>query len=324
MALAYVCPMTRKPLSETEYGLQCDDGKVYPFLTANGQRIPDFLSLADVGAAGQRSLGEYNRSDSTDVYRNFLDWMFGTFGEEEVAFRSTQVARMKLKPGSKVLITGCGLGDDIPLILDVIGPAGVLYASDLAAEMSAHASRYARLDRKVFFSVCDANSLPFLDDYFDAAFHFGGINLFDDIKGAISEMNRVVRPGGRVVFGDEGVAPWLKQTEYGRIAITNNHLWKLEPPLHLLPETAVDVEATWVLGNCFYMISFEVSASGPHMNIDLIHKGRRGGSMRTRYFGQLEGVSQQSKQFVLEDAHRRGISVFAWLEEMIAEKRGGR
>src|SRR3546814_8144504 len=59
----------------------------------------------------------------------------------------------------------------------------------------------------LFFSVSDACHLPFEDRFFDAAFHFGGINLFDDVEGAIGEMNRVVKPGGRVVFGDEGIGP---------------------------------------------------------------------------------------------------------------------
>lgn len=317
--MVYLCPQTRRSLRETEQGLLRDDGKVYPYLQApNGQRVPNFLAMEDVGIAGQRSLNEYNQSDSTEIYRNFLDWMFGTFGEEEAVFRATLIGKLSLKRGDKVLITGCGLGDDAPLILDIIGSEGELYASDLAAEMAVHASCHARADRRAFFSVCDAKSLPFPDDYFDAAFHFGGINLFDDIKTSIVEMDRVVKPGGRVVFGDEGVAPWLKDTEYGRIAITNNHLWKLEPPLHLLPCNAVNVDVTWVLGNCFYVVSFDVSATGPYMNIDLIHKGRRGGSMRTRYFGQLEGVSEDSKKFVLEDARRRGISVYQWLEDAVA------
>jgi hypothetical protein len=54
--------------------------------------------------------------------------------------------------------------------------------------------------------------------------------------------------------------------------------------------------------------------------MDVMHTGRRGGSMRTRYFGQLEGVTEESKAFVLEDAQRKGISVHDWLEQVIGEK----
>jgi hypothetical protein len=69
------------------------------------------------------------------------------------------------------------------------------------------------------------------------------------------------------------------------------------------------------------VIDFEVSDIGPFMNIDVHHKGLRGGSMRTRYFGQLEGVTEESKKFVLEDAKRRGISVHDWLEQVIRNEK---
>ena len=56
------------------------------------------------------------------------------------------------------------------------------------------------------------------------------------------------------------------------------------------------------------------------MNIDIPHKGHRGGSMRTRFFGKLEGVSEASKAFVFKDAEKKGISVHEWLEQVIREK----
>ena len=94
------------------------------------------------------------------------------------------------------------------------------------------------------------------------------------------------------MFGDEGVAPWLLDTEFGRVAVANNPLWSARPPIHLLPSYAVNVEISWILGNCFYLISFEVSKNGPYMDLDVPHKGSRGGTMMTRYYGKLEGVSE--------------------------------
>jgi hypothetical protein len=38
----------------------------------------------------------------------------------------------------------------------------------------------------------------------------------------------------------------------------------------------MDVHLSWILGNCFYIIDFEVSDNGPIMDIDVPHKGRRG------------------------------------------------
>ena len=72
---------------------------------------------------------------------------------------------------------------------------------------------------RVRFCVSDATALPFATAAFDAAYHFGGLNLFPDIRRGIAEMTRVVKPGGRVVFGDEGVAPWLVDSQFGKILV---------------------------------------------------------------------------------------------------------
>jgi len=326
MQSIYVCPKTRKLLSEKGDGLLRDDGILYPFIRGNNRvNIPNFLVVQERGEAAKQSLAMYDHKASAEIYRNFLDWLFQTFDENESFFRANLVAKLKLQKGNKVLITGCGLGDDIRPIIDAIGPDGAVYANDLAAEMVVAASHYVMPNqsnsKNIFLSACDAQSLPFSDNFFDGAFHFGGINFFDNMKLAIEEMERVVRPGGRVVFGDEGVAPWLRNIEYGRMAINNNSLWAATVPLDLLPRYCMDVHLSWVLGNCFYVIDFEVSDSGPFMNNDVSHKGRRGGSMRTRYFGQLEGVTEENKKFVLEDAERKGISIHDWLEQVINEKK---
>jgi hypothetical protein len=67
---------------------------------------------------------------------------------------------------------------------------------------------------------------------------------------------------------------------------------------------------SWVLGNCFYVIDFTVNAAGSIMNPDVPHKGIRGGSMGTRYRGQLEGVTKESWDFVYENAQAEGISAY--------------
>jgi hypothetical protein len=71
------------------------------------------------------------------------------------------------------------------------------------------------------------------------------------------------------------------------------------------------------LGNCFYLIAFTPSTGFPEMNLDVQHKGTRGGSARTRYFGKLEGVTARTKEKLIQKAKERRISVHALLEEII-------
>jgi SAM-dependent methyltransferase len=167
------------------------------------------------------------------------------------------------------------------------------------------------------YSVSNATALPFPDDYFDAVFHFGGFNQFGDLKKGAAELTRVAKPGGRIVIGDEAVAPWLKGTEFEAIVTTNNALFNAEVPLAALPENAREVVVRWIIGNCFYVIGFRKGDGLPPLNLDLPHKGWRGGTMRSRYFGVLEGVTVEAKALAKQAAQKAGVSVHEWLDQLV-------
>lgn len=308
-------PVSGATLVLSSEGLLGSNGLLYKFADS-AHRVVDFIEPTSLTVLDQSNLQMYNSENSTEIYRNFLLWLFETFEENEKDFRANLLTELRLKKGMKVLVTGCGLGEDIPLLMDIIGPEGVLHAQDLSKSMVLAASNLNSYPN-LYFSISNANSLPYAANYFDAVFHFGGINLFGDVKKAIAELARVCKLGGRVVFGDEGIAPHLRNTEYANVAITNNGLWASELPLHLLPTNALDIKVRYVLGNCFYLISFSPSDGYPKMNIDVPHKGYRGGSARTRYFGKLEGVTEKTKSKLFEEARRSGVSVHDLLEEII-------
>jgi ubiquinone/menaquinone biosynthesis C-methylase UbiE len=324
MYSAYICPKTKCELikSEDSLSLKSESGEHYPL-----ERIseldwaPNFLAAYKLKDIQKKNLDIYDQNFSIDRYKNELEWLYETFGTDNKTFRHKNIELLNLQPGNNVLITACGLGSDILPILEAIGPTGSLFVQDLAAEMVYESARSIRSlgiqAQNIFFSISDAQKLQFRDGYFDAVFHFGGINLFENIQSAISEMSRVVKFGGKVVFGDESVAPWLRNTDYGRAVIKNNSLWEISTPIALLPENAIDVNLTWTLGNCFYLISFTVSQNGPYINMDVKHKSPRGGTIRTRYFGQLEGVSPRLIQLISEEAKHRKISVHDLLEKFI-------
>ena len=93
------------------------------------------------------------------------------------------------------------------------------------------------------YSASNATALPYVSETFDAVFHFGGFNHFGDLKKGAAELARVTKPGGRVLFGDEAVAPWLKGTEFDGIVSTNNALFKADIAARCLPDLARDVTA---------------------------------------------------------------------------------
>jgi SAM-dependent methyltransferase len=265
---------------------------------------------------------DYTLEDATTIHDNSLRWVFDTFGTDEPTLRKSLVSRLHLSKGETILVTGAGTGNDLPFLVESLEGAGIIYAQDISKQMlmagvDRYGSRKNALGVEIYFSVSDATNLPFGDNAFDAAYHFGGLNLFPDIRKGISEMNRVVKPRGRIVISDEGAAPWLKPTELGKMLIKNNPLYAYDAPLSLLPDTARSVNLSWELGNCFYVIEFTVSDTPPHINIDIPHIGKRGGSIRSRYLGQLEGIDPSLRDRVYAEAEKQGISRVEYLESLL-------
>lgn len=215
-----------------------------------------------------------------------LDWLFSSFGEDQEEFRRRLVGLLELKPGARVLETGCGTGQDSIHIAEQIGPEGHLYAQDLSIGMLRLAAEKLRAAPSPADTILsNAAYLPFGDGVFDAAFHFGGINTFGEMRRAIDELTRVVRSGGKVLFGDEGVAPWLRRKLFGRILINANGLYRHRPPIDMLPAVARDVRLHWVLGNAFYVIEYRVGDDPPFVDLDLPIPGPRNGTLRSRFYG---------------------------------------
>lgn len=301
------------PLTVTDDGLVAADGRVYPFAPAT--KVPLF-------AQAPADSNEYSIANAAEVHDNSLIWLFKTFGTTEEVLRENLIARLGLKPGQSLLVTGTGAGNDLPYIAEKMAWQGTIYAQDIAAQMllagaERHGAALAERGIDIHFSVSDATLLPFAEASFDAAYHYGGINLFPSVAAGIAEMNRVVRPGGKIVISDEGLAPWLRTAEIGKQLIANNPLYAYEPPLALLPETARDVRLSWELHHCFYVIEYVVGDGPLPIDIDVPHVGRRGGSIRKRYFGQLEGVDPALKQAAYDEAERSGVSRVEFLERAL-------
>lgn len=268
------------------------------------------------GKTPRGPVGEYYGARARD-YDHRMSVLFKTFGCDEAALREQLAGLLGLGPGARVLETGCGTGSDT---VHIAPRAGQLVATDLSPDMLAICrERVARsgATTPVRFLVADAVRLPFEDAAFDAAYHFGGINQFPDIRAGIAEMARVVRPGGKVVFGDEGLAPWLGDSEFGRILSISNPLYRLQAPLADLPACARDVACRWIINGSSYVVDFTVGEGEPFLDLDVEFPGWRGGSHRTRAYGSLDGVAPELRQQAVEAAASEGVSLTKWLEKAL-------
>jgi SAM-dependent methyltransferase len=295
------------------------EGAAYPIEDG----VPNFVDGAALSGVEASTKAEYDRV-ADGIYDVAVDWQFAAFYEDEEAVRESMVDMLGLKPDHRVLEVGCGTGRDAFRLARRLGARGLLHMQDLSPGMvracvrNMIARRTAdRLACALEYSVSNATSLPFGEGAFDAVFHFGGFNQFGDLRKGAAELARVAKLGGRVLIGDEAVAPWLKGTEFEGIVTTNNPLFKADAPLHVLPIGARDVTVRWIIANCFYVIAFTKGDGPPPLDLDLPHKGWRGGTMRTRYYGVLEGVTPEAKSMAKEAAIRAGVSVHEWLDRLI-------
>jgi ubiquinone/menaquinone biosynthesis C-methylase UbiE len=272
---------------------------------------------------------EYYQATSTS-YDASLGWLFRVFHEDEDAVRNRMVDLLELKADHRVLETGCGTCRDSIHIARRLGPSGLLFLQDLSPNMVAvgrqrlaASARGNEKDCPVEFAVGNACYLPFPDGIFDAAYHFGGLNLFTDRKRALAELTRVVKKGGKVVVGDEGLAPWHRDTLYGNIVTTVNKMYLHSCPLDCLPQNAREVAVRWLLGDAFYLIDYRVSEGHPAIDLELPIPGKRGGTCRTRYFGVMEGVRVDTKELAVRAAERAGLSMHDWLDRVVRQAAEG-
>lgn len=108
-----------------------------------------------------------------------------------------------LAPGGRVLDVATGTGDLALELAQRVAPGGTVVGADFSPRMLelARAKSEERAPRSVElrFEQANALSLPYADDEFDAATVGFGARNFSDLRRGLSEMGRVVRPGGQVV-----------------------------------------------------------------------------------------------------------------------------
>lgn len=316
---AYVCPVTRQPLTRAADALVAGD-RSYPVVDGVPHLVPDAAPTPPAVVQNRRY---YESVGAT--YDAGMDWLFRSFGEDEAAVRGRMIDLLELKPDSRVLEVGAGTCRDSAHLAARLSEGGRLYVTDLSPEMLAvgrHRVGRAGPRGPVEFAVADAGALPFPDGHFDAVYHFGGANLFPDRAKAFGELARVVRVGGKVVVGDEGLPPWLRGTEFGNVLTTSNPLYAHQAPLDAVPVCAREVCVRWLLGNAFYLIDFRVGRGAPFLDLDLPIPGRRGGTHRTRHFGALDGIDPAVKAQAAAAAAAGGTPLAAWLEDAVRARLG--
>jgi SAM-dependent methyltransferase len=118
------------------------------------------------------------------------------------------------RPGDRVLELACGAGGVGIAAAELVGPAGEVVLSDVAAGMTAiAAARVAALGLgNVRTLNLDLEDIAQPDQAYDVVLSREGLQFAVDPARAAAEIHRVLRPGGRTalaVWGPRARNPWL-------------------------------------------------------------------------------------------------------------------
>jgi SAM-dependent methyltransferase len=219
--------------------------------------------------------GQDFHHEDADTYDDLIDFCARLLNDDEAATRRRACELLEVEAGQRVLEVACGPASNFPYLLERIGPSGELWALDISADMLRVArDKLPADDSAIELLLANGVHLPFADRSFDALLHIGTLNRFPDVGAALAEMARVVKIGGKVVAGDEGLGPWLATSDYGTILKKFGSLFEGFPPLAAIPPEAREVRLQWLLGHAYYAIDFRVGEAAPALNLDVQLPGR--------------------------------------------------
>ncbi len=113
------------------------------------------------------------------------------------------VQHANARPGHVILDLAGGTGDLAREFARIVGKRGRVVLADINAAMLEHGRRRlvdAGIAGNVELAQVDAEALPFADNTFDRISIAFGLRNITDKEGALAEMLRVLKPGGKVLI----------------------------------------------------------------------------------------------------------------------------
>ena len=125
----------------------------------------------------------------------------------------------RIEPGEVVLDLGCGAGTDLLIAAQMTGPDGRAIGVDMTATMLTRVRESAAEMGLTNVELHETliEQLPLEDASVDVVISNGVLDLVPDKEAVMDEIDRVLRPGGRVQFADVVIHREVSEDARGRI-----------------------------------------------------------------------------------------------------------
>jgi phosphatidylethanolamine/phosphatidyl-N-methylethanolamine N-methyltransferase len=139
------------------------------------------------------------------VYEKLASVYDLAFGPTLQPGRKRALERMNIQPGERVLEVGVGTGINLSLYPKPCAVTGIDFSSSMLEKARERVAREGL--RNLRLLQMDAADLKFADDSFDIVYAPYLISVVPDPVKVASEMRRVCRAGGRIIFLNHFLSP---------------------------------------------------------------------------------------------------------------------
>ena len=149
--------------------------------------------------------------DKADLVKGVFDSVAGRYdimndlmsGGMHRLWKRYTIQHANVRPGHVVLDLAGGTGDLAREFARIVGERGHVVLADINSAMLEHGRRRlvdAGVAGNVELAQVDAEALPFADNTFDRISIAFGLRNVTDKEGALAEMHRVLKPGGKALI----------------------------------------------------------------------------------------------------------------------------
>ena len=174
-----------------------------------------------------KEMAKYTRANKYDYSWVAENWM----GPNPLYLAEELCSNMDLRPGMKVLDMGCGKGCSSVFLAKEYGVT--VFATDLWIPATENLRRFeaAGVADRVFPIHADAHSLPYAEDFFDAAVSFNAYHYFGTSDTYFPQIySKLVKPGGQFGLVIDGLIDedkWVRwENDEGSLAFHSGKWWR--------------------------------------------------------------------------------------------------